>query len=412
MTAELTIEESHKHATEIFFKIALAMGVMVAGLEIGYLIYSPLPYDPVGYMVGRDFVNTWIGGQLALTGDPSAYFGPQAYNRLLGEIFGPGYPRHIWSYPPTFLLFTWPFGLMPYMPAYILYSLIGLITYLAVASEGELNADRLLLLILSPAVIVNIWCGQTGFFEAALLIGGLVSLERRPILAGVLFGLLTIKPHFGLLLPIVLVLTGRWRMIATAGATAAVLVLAATLAFGPHVWTAYVNDAMPTQGEVIAKSFEHFMAHMPTAFMNARVAGFSIPVAIAAQALLSALAVAAVVWTFWRRRDRDLSNMLLVTVTFLATPYAFNYDMVVFGWVALKLMERNDTEAWDYVLMLAVWATPFLTIPAGMAGLPISVLPMAALAGRLLWRTWAREQQGRGVTAGLTEPAVATPAAV
>jgi hypothetical protein len=263
MTAELTIPAPRSNGAEVFFKVAFAMGVLVAGLEVGYLIYSPLPYDPVGYLIGRDFVNTWLGGQLALTGDPGAYFGPDAYNALLAERFGPSYPRHIWSYPPPFLLFTWPFGLIPYIPAYVLYTLIGLITYLAVACEGRRpSAQELLLLILAPAVIVNIWCGQTGFFVAALLIGGLISLDRRPILAGVLFGLLSIKPQLGLLLPLMLALTGRWRVIGAAAATIAVLVAVATVAFGPNVWTAYVNDAMPTQGAVVAKNFEHFMAHV------------------------------------------------------------------------------------------------------------------------------------------------------
>src|SRR5713101_8191410 len=53
--------------TDTFFKLAFAFGVIVAGLEIGYLLYSPLPFDPVGYLVGRDFANTWVGGELALT---------------------------------------------------------------------------------------------------------------------------------------------------------------------------------------------------------------------------------------------------------------------------------------------------------------------------------------------------------
>jgi alpha-1,2-mannosyltransferase len=411
MTAELTIPAPRNTSAELFFKIAFAMGVLVAGLEIGYLIYSPLPYDPLGYLVGRDFVNTWLGGQLALTGDPGAYFGPEAYNGLLKERFGPSYPHHIWSYPPTFLLFTWPFALMPYIAAYVLYSLIGLVVYLAVATEGRPRADKILLLIFAPAVIVNLWCGQTGFFVAALLIGGLIALERRPILAGVLFGLLSIKPQLGLLIPVMLVLTGRWRTIAAASATIAVLVAAASLAFGPKVWVAYVNDAMPAQTALIARDFEHFMVHMPTVFMSARVAGASMSVAIWAQVFVSAIAVVAVIWTFWRRREPELSNMLFVTATFLATPYAFNYDMVVFGWVAIKLMERSDADAWDYLLMLAVWATPFMTVPSGMAGLPVSVLPMLAFGGRLIWRIWQAERQCGGhttTTAGLAPAAPQT----
>jgi hypothetical protein len=98
--------------------------------------------------------------------------------------------------------------------------------------------------------------------------------------------------------------------------------------------------------------------------------------------------------------------MLLVTATFVATPYAFNYDMVVFGWVAIKLMRRSDSEAWDYLLMLAVWATPFLAVPSGMAGLPISVLPMLAFGGRLVWRISDAERgAGRRGTAALADVA-------
>ena len=86
------------------------------------------------------------------------------------------------------------------------------------------------------------------------------------------------------------------------------------------------------------------------------------------------------------RRDAVLSKALFVTATFLVTPYAFNYDMVVFSWVIIKLMDRNDNEPLDWVLMLALWATPFLTVPLGIAGLPLSFLPLVALGARLLWR--------------------------
>jgi hypothetical protein len=275
---------------------------------------------------------------------------------------------------------------MPYMLAYVLYSLFGLILYLAVVTDGRPRPDHLVLLFLAPAVTVNIWCGQTGFLITALLIGGLIQLDRRPVLAGVLFGMLSIKPQLGLLLPLMLALTGRWRTIAAAAATIAVLVALASLAFGPKVWVAYVNDAMPAQTALIARDFEHYMVHMPTAFMNAKSARLPLPVAIFAQVLVSAAAVLAVVWTFWRRRERDLSNALFVTATFLVTPYAFNYDMVAFGWVAIKLMDRTDNDAWDYGLLLAVLATPFLTVPIGMAGIPLSFVPMLALGGRLLWR--------------------------
>ena len=68
-------------------------------------------------------------------------------------------------------------------------------------------------------MLVCLGHGQTGFLTAALLTGGVLCLERREALAGILFGLLAYKPQFGLLIPLVLVAGGYWRAIAAAGAT-------------------------------------------------------------------------------------------------------------------------------------------------------------------------------------------------
>jgi hypothetical protein len=377
---------------DAFWKLALAIGVMVVVLEVGYLIYSPYPYDPIGYLIGRDFVNTWLGGRLALGGNPAPYFGFEAYRQLLFDNFGPNYPTHIWSYPPHLLLFTWPLALLPYMPAYVVFSAAGLLLYLAVASEGSRRWDHLLLLLLAPAVTINIWCGQFGFLVAALLIGGLLQIDRRPILAGVLFGLLSFKPQLGLLLPVMLLLTGRWRTIFAAAATIGVLAVATSVVFGVGVWTAYVEDAMPIQTKVVVDGISHYMVHMPTAFMNAKVAGLPLSACILIQAVVSVTTLAAVVWTFWRRRDPVLSNALFVTAIFAFTPYAFNYDMVVFGWVILKLVDRGDNTAWDYGLMLGIWAVPFFTVPMGMSTvMPFSSFLVLAFGARLLWRLWKAE---------------------
>ena len=69
----------------------------------------------------------------------------------------------------------------------------------------------LLLALAFPAVFVNIGHGHNGFLTAALIGAGLLMLDRRPILAGILFGLMAYKPQFGVLIPLVLAATGRWR---------------------------------------------------------------------------------------------------------------------------------------------------------------------------------------------------------
>jgi hypothetical protein len=101
---------------------------------------------------------------------------------------------------------------------------------------------------------------------------------------------------------------------------------------------------------------------------------------------VSALAFAAVAWTYWRRRDPALSLSLLVTATFLFTPYILNYDMVVFGFVVALLRARTDNTPADHWLLIALWTLPVTMMIAAAAFIPLAPVVLIAFAGRLLWR--------------------------
>jgi hypothetical protein len=74
------------------------------------------------------------------------------------------------------LLLTLPLALVPYVPAF----------YRALKLTGS---DGVLLLSLAlPAIFVNAVAGQNGTLTVALLGGGLLLLDRRPAVAGILFG--------------------------------------------------------------------------------------------------------------------------------------------------------------------------------------------------------------------------------
>src|SRR5262249_44941331 len=103
MTALMEIAAGRQSHTDRFFRLAIAAGVCGILMEVAYLLRQPLPFEISGMLVGHDFVNTWLGAQLTLAGDPSAYFGFDAYQSLLKEKFGPTFPPHIWSYPPHLL---------------------------------------------------------------------------------------------------------------------------------------------------------------------------------------------------------------------------------------------------------------------------------------------------------------------
>ena len=148
---------------------------------------------------------------------------------------------------------------------------------------------------------------------------------------------------------------------------------------------------------------------VPSAFWAARLVGLPLSAAWVLQAIVSVAALAAVAWTFWRRRDPVLSNALLTVAIFLFAPYTLNYDMVIFGWVAALLLQRRDNEILDDYLIIGLWTLAATMMLAGLVHVPLAMPLLAAFAGRLLWRLAKdepRQQVGAGTPAGLAVPAI------
>lgn len=384
---------------DFYRNCTIVCAVVFAALLLAYVVASwpgfRLPTREVlgGTAFGKDFLNTWMGGRSALGQGPAAWYDFTTYNLYLRALTGtPDLHGYVWSYPPHILLFTWPLGLLPYLPALIVWTLAGLALFVLVARSGGVETRHLAFIALAPAVFLNAFFGQNGCFTAALLIGGLTCLDRRPILAGVLFGILTVKPQLGLLLPVMLVLTGRWRTILSAAVTTAALVAATAALYGREVWTGYFELVVPMQQHLQEHGQGLLFLIVSSVFYGARLVGLPLGLAWGLQAVVSGLVLAAVVWTFWRRRDAMLSMAFLIVATFLFTPYALNYDMVVFGWVIALLLQRADNQPLDHYLLFALWVLPVAMMLGGLIKVPLAVLVLPAVAARLLWRLVREER--------------------
>jgi hypothetical protein len=376
---------------EVYAKLTVAAAVFFIVLELSYLVFAGLPplakpwVDGTDFVVGRDFLNTWMGGRSAFFGGPAPWFDPAVYNAALRDLLGTSYQEHYWSYPPHLLLFIWPLGLLPYLPAYIVWCGVGIALYL-VACSGAIPRARLWFVAVAPGIAVCVFFGQNGFYTAALLVGGLLVRERRPVLAGVLFGILTVKPQLGLLLPVMLVLERRWLTIASAVVTTAVLVAATSALFGWDIWLEFWHRVLPQQEYLTETGRGLLLVMVSSVFYGGRLLHLPLGVDWALQSLVSALAFAAVAWTYWRARDPALSLSLLVTATFLFTPYILNYDMVVFGFVVALLRDRTDNTPADHWLLIALWTLPVTMMIAAAVFVPLAPVVLIAFAGRLLWR--------------------------
>src|SRR5262249_37660879 len=158
-------------------------------------------------------------------------------------------------YPPFFLPVAAPLALLPYAPASLAWSLVTFPAYLEAMRRIVGDRFGLLLACAFPALVANFVVGQNGFLTAALLGGTLVALPQRPGLAGCLLGLMTYKPQFGILFPLVLIADGQWRAFFSAAAMTVVLVAASLIAFGVEPWLGFlhnlhmVNETVMSRGE-------------------------------------------------------------------------------------------------------------------------------------------------------------------
>lgn len=392
MRMPLSASTTNEHRDALYAKLTAAAVVFFVILEGGYVLLSIVqkgirpPLDFTGYALGRDFINVWMGGHSVFSGGPAPWFDLQTYNQAIATLFGAVLPTHYWSYPPHLLLFTWPFGLMPYIAGYAFWCVAGIALYVLAAAQGDFRREHVLFLAVAPGVAICAFFGQNGFFTAALLIGGLLCMDRRPLLAGVLFGILTVKPQLGFLLPVMLLVSGRWRVIAAAVVTTAVLVALTSALFGPDIWVSYFVKIAPQQDGLLTRNIGLLPVMVFSVLSSTRLLGLSVGAAWVVQIVFSVAAIVAVAWTYWRRRDPELSAILLVTATLLATPWVLTYDLVVLGWVVDRLRRRMDPIRFDDRFLLVVWTLPVTGMLAALVHVPLAPVVLASLAGLLLWR--------------------------
>jgi hypothetical protein len=394
---------------DVYTKLTVAAAVFFVTLEIAVVVHAGWPapgkpwLDAEGYVFGRDFINTWMGGRSVFFGGPTPWFDAHFYNETVRQMMGGSYPEVFWSYPPHILLFVWPFAFLPYLPAYVTWCAIGIALYLFVASRA-VPRDRLVFLAVAPSIAVCVFFGQNGFYTAALLIAGMLCRDRRPVLAGILFGLLTVKPQLGLLLPVVLVLERRWLTIASALATTMALVVATAMLFGWSVWIEYLEKVVPQQAWLTEHGGDLLFALVGSVYFGARLIHLPAGIDWAVQCLACAFAFAGVAWTYWRRRDPALSFAFFATAVFLFTPYILNYDMVVLGFVVALLRGRDDNTKADHWLLIAVWTLPITMMIAAVIKIPLAPIVLTAFAARLLCRL---TREGRAGASSLAQGAIA-----
>lgn len=325
---------------------------------------------------GMDFRAIWAGGRAAWS-DVSRLYDFDFVTSLQGWPLGPDRLRPF-PYPPSTLFIAAPLALLPWPVAYGVWVAIALPLFGLAARRAGAPAW----VFLAPWVIFSIFCGQLTLFLGALVTLGLSERARRPIVAGLLFGLAAaIKPQLLALLPVALLAEGRWRVLLSTGGAGMALCAASAVVWGVDPWLRWLESLYGFAEIVAGQQLLNLNSVTPASAL--RHWGLDTRWALVA-------APFAVVWvwlTFRREPPFETALVALLGAAMLVAPYVMIYDLALFAPATAIYLARVEDRRWPaYLVAAAVQHAP----PPGLFRL------LGALAPALLqWPRREREDPAR-----------------
>jgi alpha-1,2-mannosyltransferase len=345
-------------------------------------------------LIGRDFVNIWHGGREAAVNGAEGVYDRKVYRQTIAESAGVQ-GIYTYSYPPHMLMLSIPFGQFDYPWALAVWTLggLGLFWWAARPWLRDVGLPSWSVLLL-PGGVINLWAGHFGFLVAALVLLGYRCARDKPMASGAAFALLTVKPHLGLLVPVVLFVRAQWQLCLQIVGWLCLLLAASLLIFGWSAWESWISSTLSYQLTLTnIPSGYQFITMMPTV-RRAVMGGTSDPTIILLFPVLVAVIIIALLLLILKRgasvRDAGLASQV---ATFLVLPYIFHYDMVIISLIAL-ISARRWPSRWfmpDRFVYGAAFIAPLTQVPLAHLGLWVSPLAIGGLFALMCWNILTKE---------------------
>jgi hypothetical protein len=312
---------------------------------------------------GWDFIQHYSASMLAMQGQASFAYNFDKLSLVESSIAGfkvklsPNYL--LWNYPPSFLLLIMPLSLLPYKVALILWLCVFFIAYIVVLYRIAPNSLTLWLAILFPANLWNFLHCQNGFFFGTLLGAGLLLLYRKPLLSGILLGLVTCKPHLAFIIPLVLIAGRQWKALASMVIMVLLMFISSAMLFSLKAWEAFFDNAQFVRLILESRAVPGYKSQ--SIFATARMLSASVNTAYLVQMVSAIIVIGVVCYVWWRMRKPEISNPILVLGILLSTPYLMIHDLALLAIpLAYFVWQNRDKNLKLYELMILslAWSLP------------------------------------------------------
>ncbi len=378
------IEKNRRKGFDYYIFLLFLLFVLLSGYSsiflgcywtIAGLLTKKGLVDLTGMPAGHDFVVFWTASKMARSGDPSSIYSVQKLQTSIISFIGTDVGRWAWNYPPTFLLIVLPLSFFPYVVSLMVWVIGALYAYLFVIGRIISHPIAPWIFLGFPPVVYNLFAGQNGLFSTLLLGGGLLLLDRNPLLGGFLLGILSYKPHLFALVPLALLAGRHWRALGGLVVGVNALTITSLIVFGSRTWESFFYNIhfATTHWQT-----EYFLVRMPTIFAAARSAGASVSMAAIFQSTVTLIVVCLVIWVWFKGFPLPLKGAILSLCIPLSTPYLFPYDLpligLAFAWLGWMVYSRGERRGFAFLIIC--WISLHFSI---FADLNLKVTPIVLI---------------------------------
>ncbi|NDU86395.1 MAG: DUF2029 domain-containing protein [Ferrovum sp.] len=385
---------------------ALLFGVLV--VIAGFYVATSSVFSPHGHRMLSDLSVFWIAAVMGLDGQGGMAYQEPALRAALLHFIPQVQGNFGWFYPPAYYLLILPLGYFShYFPVYFAWMIPNLGLFAWMIRKIMTRSSTAWFVAAGGGVWLNLLYGQNGFLTASLALGILLLLKRHEQWAGVLLGILTIKPQLLVVFPLVFILSRAWKGLGVALIVCLMLNGLGVIVVGQSVLEGWWHSMS------LARTFleqdgrhSHYWVHMPTLFAQCRLWGMSLPVAYGLHWFVAGLAWATLIMIWKATHKIALRGSAVVVAALLSSPYLMNYDLVWLSLILVWMVELGQREGWfrgERVILILLWILPiFGYFLAEFMALQIGPEVLLVEMG-LIWRH-ARYSVPMGSEAVLLEP--------
>jgi alpha-1,2-mannosyltransferase len=354
--------------------------------------------DRAGRFKGTDYIYFYVMGSLMLEGRADALYDADAHLAEGRRRIDPGLALYApySNYGPQVAGAFAPLARLRFGPSLALFLILSLVTYAASVWIVWRQCPALwpypgvtaILGGASPALFSMIRYAQLSAFTLLLLSAALAAFRHnRRFLAGLVIGTMVFKPQLGLVIGVVMVVAGEWRVVGGAIAAAAVQLALAWAISGSAVMAEYfrvlgrlaLNPALvqiyPTEVHSLRGFFQLFVPS---------------PVLLSAVTLIALVAVLAIAVKTWKSGGTVAVKWgQLVILSILASPHLLTYDLVLLAipmitFAAWAVAHRDHRlQPWVSRLLLLLYLAPFSSNLVRLVPIQLSVVVMVLLVATI-----------------------------